>query len=87
MTTTAGVVRVANKFPGGTVLQKELQGFASFVCFQNADDMMADEYYEATPLFAAHDVMDEYEAPPWVTIFMGKMLCHPIVYHFYNNDQ
>ena len=36
MTTTAGVVRVVNKFPGGTVLQKELQGFASFVCFQNA---------------------------------------------------
>lgn len=39
MTTTtagAGVVRVSNKFPGGTVLQKELQGFASFVSFQNA---------------------------------------------------
>ena len=37
MTTTAtGVVRVANKFPGGTVLQKELQGFASFVAFQNS---------------------------------------------------
>jgi hypothetical protein len=34
--TTAAVVRVSNKFPGGTVLQKELQGFASFVSFQNA---------------------------------------------------
>jgi hypothetical protein len=35
-TPAAGVVRVANKFPGGTVLQKELQGFASFVAFQNS---------------------------------------------------
>ncbi|KAI2510740.1 hypothetical protein MHU86_3688 [Fragilaria crotonensis] len=34
--TTAGVVRVANKFLGGAGLQKELQGFASFVSFQNA---------------------------------------------------
>ena len=35
MTTAAGVVRVANKFRG-TALQKELQGFASFLAFQNS---------------------------------------------------
>jgi hypothetical protein len=34
--TTDGVVRVVNKFPGGAGLHKELQGFASFVSFQNA---------------------------------------------------
>jgi hypothetical protein len=34
--TTDGVVSIANKFPGGAGLNKERQGFASFVSFQNA---------------------------------------------------